>query len=433
MRVLVTGAYGLIGSACLARLYRDGHELIAAGRTIGEAARRQPFARWIAADFSRLTQPDQWLPLLEGVDAVVNCVGVLEQSTRDDIVRTQVDGTIALFEACERAGVRRVVHVSAIGASAEGKTDFARTKARADAHLTGLDLDWTILRPALVMAPAVYGGTAMLRALAAFPLFVPGISAAKQIQVVSIDDLTETIAWCLRAGSPSKVIWEVAHPQVHTLSDIVAALRGWLGFAPRPVVSVPLPILRAFAAWPAAVAGYLGWRSPARPTALKQLAAGVVGNPSPWSQTTGIKPRSLADILAEHPATVQDRWFARLYLLKPLAILALAMFWVATGVNALGPGHNSAVAQFAATGYPPQTASLVVFVGAWFDIIVGLLLLVRRLARGVLKLMLVATLGYLLAGTWLAPQLWFDPLGPLLKIVPMLVGTALTLAIMDER
>ena len=71
MRVLVTGGYGLIGSACLARLHRDGHELVAAGRAIEEARRRAPFARWIAADFNRLTQREDWAPLLAGIEAVV--------------------------------------------------------------------------------------------------------------------------------------------------------------------------------------------------------------------------------------------------------------------------------------------------------------------------------------------------------------------------
>ena len=72
-----------------------------------------------------------------------------------------------------------------------------------------------------------------------------------------------------------------------------------------------------FAEW----AGLLGWRSPARATALAQLSAGVVGDPSPWTSATGIKPRSLDAILAERPASVQDRWFARLYWLKPVAIV----------------------------------------------------------------------------------------------------------------
>ena len=103
MRVLVTGAYGLIGSACLARLYRDGHEVTGAGRDVRLARRRAPFAKWINADFRRLTLAGDWLPLLEGFDAVVNCVGVLQDGMHDDVQRIQVAATTALFGVVDRA------------------------------------------------------------------------------------------------------------------------------------------------------------------------------------------------------------------------------------------------------------------------------------------------------------------------------------------
>ena len=432
MRVLVTGAYGLIGSAVLARLHRDGHELVAAGRRIGEAASRMPYARWVAADFNTLTDAGAWVPLLSGVDAVVNCVGVLEQGGSDDINRTHVGGTIALFDACARAGVRRVVHVSAVGVSAEGRTDFARTKAQADAHLAKLDLDWAILRPTLVLAAAVYGGTAMLRGLAAFPFVTPSIAGADRIQVVSIDDLTETVALLLRPGAAAKVTWELAHPRVLNVGEIVAALRAWLGFAPRQVVLMP-DWLMASVSCIAALAGLLGWRSPARPTALALLKAGVVGDPVPWLQATGIKPASLSEILAMRPAGVQERWFARLYLLKPLAIVALSMFWLLSGLVALGPGRAAAEAQLAATAFPAALVASTVFWSAWLDVVLGLLLLVRRFTRPILVIMLVVSLSYLLTATILAPQLWLDPLGPMVKIIPTLTAMLLTLAILDDR
>jgi hypothetical protein len=216
------------------------------------------------------------------------------------------------------------------------------------------------------------------------------------------------------------------------LREIVTAIRRWLGFAPRPVVRVPRPVARAIGLTADAL-GLLGWRSPARTTALKQLEAGVVGGPAPWIAATGIAPMSLDDILAARPATVQDRWFARLYLLKPIAIAGLALFWFATGAIALGPARAWATAEMIATGTPPDIASLTVILGAWFDIVLGLLLCVRATARWALIVMLAATPVYLLAGTLLAPQLWLDPLGPLMKIIPMLLATAFTLAIIDER
>jgi uncharacterized protein YbjT (DUF2867 family) len=434
MRVLVTGAYGLIGSAVLARLNRDGHELTAAGRSLDEARRRFPYARWIAADFARLGTVDAWRPLLAGIDAVVNCVGVLQDGTRDDVQAVQVGGTCALFDACVATGVRRVVHISAIGASEQGPTPFARTKATADAHLASLDLDWTILRPGLVLAPAAYGGSAMLRGLAGLPWLTPVI--AGKVQVVSVDDVADTVALCLRGEAPAKaacnkVIWELVHPQVHDLGDVVAALRQWHGFPPRP--RPDLTVLQGVVAMVAEWAGMLGWRSPARATALAQLSAGVTGDPSAWTGATGIAPKSLDAILAERPAAVQDRWFARLYWLKPAAIVALAGFWIATGVIALGPGRAAALGMLSKAGVGPWAAEFWLAAGSLFDILAGLALLVRRFARRALQLMLLVSLSYLAVGTLAAPELWSDPLGPYTKIVPVLVATAFTLAILDER
>jgi uncharacterized protein YbjT (DUF2867 family) len=429
MRVLVTGAYGLIGSAILARLARD-HAVTGAGRTAAAAA-RFPAAQWVAADFNALTDAAAWRPLLENIDAVVNCVGVLQSGLRDDAHRVHVEATAALFSACEQAGIR-VIHISAIGAEASGPTDFSRGKAQAEQDLARRDLDWVILRPALVLAPSVYGGSAMLRAVAAFPGVTPLIAADSSIQVVSVEDVAETVARCLAPNAPARVTWDVAHPQVQHLGEIVVAIRCWLGFPPRRIIRVPHVMARAIGLAADAL-GLLGWRSPARTTALKQLEAGVVGDPAPWIAATGIAPMSLGDILAARPASVQDRWFARLYLVKPIAIAGLAAFWFVTGAIALGPARAWATAEMIATGTRPDIASLTVILGAWFDVVLGLLLCVRAAARFTLVLMLVATPFYLLAGTWLAPHLWLDPLGPLTKIIPMLVATALTLAIIDER
>jgi uncharacterized protein YbjT (DUF2867 family) len=432
MRVLVIGAYGLIGAACLARLHRDGHEVTGAGRAIAAARRRAPFAPWVEADFNALTLAGDWLPLLEGNDVVVNCVGVLQDGARDDIRRVHVEATAALFAACERASVRRVIHISALGASHQGPTPFSRSKAEAEDDLMGRTVEWAILRPGLVLAPAVYGGTAMLRGLAGLPFVTPVVEADAKVQVVSIDDLTETVSRCVAAEDELKVRWDVAHPQVIRLGTMVTSLRGWLGFPPRPLWRLSREAGSAIAAF-ADLLGFLGWRSPARSTALRQLAAGVTGDPAPWLAATGIAPKSFDDVLAQQPSSVADRWFARLYLFKPLAIAALALFWLATGVITLGPGRAAAMAHLSAAGFPEALAKPVLYLGAGFDYLLGVLLLVRAATRTVLYVMLAATVVYLALGSALAPQLWFDPLGPYLKIVPVLLASLFVLAILDER
>ena len=432
MRVLVTGAYGLIGAACLARLYRDGHEVTGAGRDITQAQRRAPFAKWMVADYRRLTLAGDWLPLLEGFDAVVNCVGVLQDGMHDDVQRIQGSATTALFAACERAGVKRVVHISAIGAARTAPTVFARSKAEAEDNLSRRQLGWVILRPGLVLAPAVYGGTAMLRGLAGVPFVTPVIEPDARLQVVSVDDVAAAVAHSLAPDAKLNVKWDVAHPDVLTLASVVGATRDWLGFRRRPIWRVPHGLGSMVSAF-ADLLGYLGWRSPARSTAVRQLAAGVVGAPAPWIAATGIEPKSLEAILAQQPSSVADRWFARLFLFKPVAIAGLALFWIATGVMTLGPGSAAALGHLKAAGLPPKVAGPLVVAGALFDYFLGLGLLLRPAARAVLYVMLGATALYLVAGTVLAPQLWTDPLGPYLKIVPVIIATLFTLAIIDER
>ena len=123
-----------------------------------------------------------------------------------------------------------------------------------------------------------------------------------------------------------------------------------------------------FAEW----AGLLGWRSPARATALAQLSAGVVGDPSAWTARPASSRKSLDAILAERPASVQDRWFARLYWLKPVAIVALAAFWIVTGVIALGPGRAAGMSYLTKAGLGASAAEFWLVAGSLFDIAIGL-------------------------------------------------------------
>jgi hypothetical protein len=102
-------------------------------------------------------------------------------------------------------------------------------------------------------------------------------------------------------------------------------------------------------------------------------------------------------------------------------------------VIALGPGRASAMGYLTGAGFGPGAAEFTLVLGSLFDIVLGMALCVRRFTRRVLQIMLAVTPIYLLVGTITAPHYWFDPLGPYTKIIPMLVATALTLAILDER
>lgn len=432
MRILVTGAYGLIGSACLARLHAAGHDLVAAGRAAAPR-RRFPYAHWITADFARLIKPELWLPLLAGIDAVVNCVGALQDGARDNVQRVQFDGTVALFEACVQAGIKRLVHISAIGAEPEGPSLFSRSKAAAEARLKTLALDWVIVRPALVLGPAAHGGSALLRGLAAFPLCLPLVGADARIQIVDIDDVAETVARAIAPAAPAKVVWDVAHPQIHTLADIVRAVRAWLGFRPRRVVRLPRAVA-TFVAWLGDAAGWLGWRSPVSSTGLAQLEAGVEGDPRSWMAATGIEPRSLDASLAARPTGVQDRWFARLYLLKPLALVALAAIAIAAGLEELITFWIMRVGLFDVPFRITAVTVLPILIHSVIAPVIGAGILVRATSRLALSsLLLVTILGILDYTLRPAHHMNIGVLHALAFEAPTLLAILFTLAILDDR
>ncbi len=329
MRVLVTGAYGLIGSAVVARLLADGHAVIGVGRRAAEASRRVPEARWISLDIARARHPEDWLPYLDGVDAVVNCAGILQDGPADSVRALHQEGIGALFSACEQAGVRRVIHVSAIGVGPDSPTAFGRSKAAADAALAARDLDWVILRPSVVVGRAAYGGNALFRALAALPL-LPVPADAGKLHVVQLDDVVETVAFFLAPDAPKRVTLDLAGPAPLTFAELIGAYRRWLGRRPARPFTVP--------AWLAGLlfrlgdlVSWLGWRPSLRTTSLRELSRGAVGDAREWKRVTGISPRPLEAALAAEPASVQERWFSRLYLLKPFAIGGLALYFMVTG------------------------------------------------------------------------------------------------------
>jgi nucleoside-diphosphate-sugar epimerase len=168
--VLVTGASGLIGRAVVVRLIQAGCGVVGMARRTSIVARSIPAAHWVAFDIAAAKRPEDWLPYLAEVNAVVNCAGVLQDSPHDSTRGVHVEGITAVFAACAQIGVRRVVHFSAIGVDRETPTVFSRTKLDGDRALMRYDLDWVILRPSVVVGPAAYGGSALFRGLAALPI-----------------------------------------------------------------------------------------------------------------------------------------------------------------------------------------------------------------------------------------------------------------------
>ena len=141
---------------------------------------------------------------------------------------------------------------------------------------------------------------------------------------------------------------------------------------------------------------------------------------------TGITPQSFDQFLAAHPATVQDRWFARLYLIKPIAILALALIWIAHGAFGLAAIGGSGLRVIFQQG----AVSLIFLAEPLLAFALGLGVLVRSTARPALIGMIV--LSVLLSSPF-AGGPWVQVLDTLVAVAVNILPPALALAILDDR
>ncbi|MCJ8518872.1 SDR family oxidoreductase [Pseudorhizobium tarimense] len=429
MNILVIGATGLIGSAICARLSTDAHHVVAAVRS-GSAFLPMGVSRQVVLDLANATSASDWLPHLEGIGAVVNCAGALQDTGQDRVRTVHVEAPAALFLACEEAGIRRVVHFSALGVDREQPSEFSQSKALGDNLLMARELDWVILRPSVVLGPAAYGASALFRGLAAMPV-LPLMPHTGQLQVVQLSDVVETVVALLQPNAPSRLTLELVGPEQLTFADVVASYRRWLGWGPARKVTLPGPFSRLLYKL-GDVAGHLGWRPPMRSNAEKEITRGAVGDAGSWMEATSIQPTSLAEALASRPAGVQERWFAKLYFLKPLAFIVLPLFWIATGIISLTSGFREGVDLMLRTP-AAEVGVPAVIAGALADMAIGTAIAFRRSARWGLYAGIGLSLFYVVAGSLLLPALWGDPLGPLLKIWPIFVLHLVALAVLEER
>ena len=426
-RALVLGANGFIGSAVVAALQRSGIRVRCVVRDTARFRRRFPHAEACALDLTDAQAHDvgHWTALLAGVDAVVNVAGVLQPRTESEAWDVHKVAPDALYAACEKAGTRRVVHVSAIGIQ-ETDTAYAASKRAGEDCLMSRDLDWTVLRPVLVIGDDSYGGTSLVRALAAFPFLVPVIdTGATPVEIIHKDDLADGVARLILDTGAVREVLEPAAPGRLTLLELITAYREWLGLRKGHVWRLPMWLAKYVAR-----IGDVTGMPPVTTTALTQLGTRLTGDGARFQQATGVAPRSLTAVLSDRPSGSQDLWHARLFLLRPLVRVALAILWAVSGVVGLlanAAAYDSVAATLGNAAKPLTTGFSL------FDLAIA-----AALVRGWrLKLMADVQLALVLAYTiglgLMAPELWSDPFGGLLKNLPILVLVLVHRVLEEER
>lgn len=435
--IAVMGASGLIGEAVASGLMHEGFPVVpvarrftaAQKRAFGAPAEECPVVALEAGDLADFLSR-------RGVGVIVNCIGVLQDGPRGATGEAHGGFMARLLSAMEAQAARPLlVHLSIPGRDDDDATPFSLSKREAERLIARSARPHVILRPGFVIAPAAYGGSALVRALAGLPFGLPDREAARPFAATAVADITRTVAALARRWGQGErdwaARWDVMETQPSTVGDVVDAFRAHFG-GPRAVFSLP-SWLMALGAWAGDLAAHLGWTPPIRTTALMEMRRGVEGDPAPWIAATGIRPSSLGAALADVPATVQEAWFARLYLLKGLVIASLAMFWVVSGLIALTVAFAAAASILVAHGVPQGLANAVTAVTSLADIAIGTLIALRRTTRAGLLAGIGLSLCYMAGAVVLTPELWIDPLGPLVKTGPAIILMLVALALERDR
>lgn len=240
--ILVLGGTGFVGRSVLERLVRRNG---GGGGRITVPTRRRAHARHIQSlptvevVEADVHDPRALATLLQGQDAVIHLVAILHGSTAD-FERVHVTLPRSLAAACHVAGVRRLLHVSALGVSANAPSDYLRSKAAGEAALTGSPLDVTVLRPSVIFGARdrFLNVFAQLQALA--PV-VPLACADARFQPVWVEDVAEALARALDRPATIGQVIEAAGPRQATLGELVRLAGQWSGRA-RPVLPLPGPL-----------------------------------------------------------------------------------------------------------------------------------------------------------------------------------------------
>ena len=303
LRIVVLGGSGFVGSALCARLAADGHELVVPTRS-RERARHLillPTADVVEAD---IHHPAQLAALVRGADAVVNLVGILNETGQETFARAHVELARNLVAACRASGVPRLLQMSALNADPAGPSRYLVSKGEAEAIVAASGLAWTMFRPSVIFGQGDSFLSMFARLAKALPVIALAAADAK-FQPVWIGDVVSAFARSLALPETAGRRYDLCGPKVYTLRELVRYAAETSG-AVRPIV----PLSGALATLQALVLEHLPGTLMSRDNLASMTRDNVCTGPFP--PVFGIEPSSLEALAPAWlaPESKRDRYDA---------------------------------------------------------------------------------------------------------------------------
>jgi NADH dehydrogenase len=237
-RILVLGASGFVGRSVCARLATEGAALRILTRS---ALNARPLTVLPAIEIVALSphDDDALAAAMRGMDAVVNLVGILHQSRREPFEKVHVELPRRIARACRAAGIRRLVHVSALHAGRDGPSEYLRSRGRGEDAIRdeGVGLAVTIFRPSVIFGRDDSFLNLFAKLVKPFPV-VPLAGAETKFQPVWVEDVAGAVAVSLDDARTFGRSYDLCGPGIYTLREIVHYVAGLSGLT-RWVISLP--------------------------------------------------------------------------------------------------------------------------------------------------------------------------------------------------
>ncbi|WP_131781704.1 SDR family oxidoreductase [Legionella gresilensis] len=421
MNILITGASGFAGAWITKKLIEQGHKVVAAVRDIRYAEKLFPHVKIVACDFVQDTAIETWLPRLKDIDMVINCVGIFYHYDSKIMWAIHYDTPKALFTAATKSNIKQIIHLSALGV--EGyQSDYAKSKKAIEDYLLTLNITALILRPSFIYGPASEGGMALMRALAAFPVVIPVAgSGLQQFQPIHVEDLAKAVSNLTTDNIKESVILAAVSAKPVTLKEILLTLRDWLQISRGYCLSIPLKLIKIGAK----VGDYLPFSTINTPaiTMLEQGNTTTLEESKKFIQIAGIKPKDFIEGAYQTPSTNSDRWYAKLFFIKPMLRLSLAFMWLASAiVSAFLFPKASSYFLLAKVGVNSYWQPTLLYLASLINGIIGISLLFNYKTKLNCLIQIMIMTAYTIIITLKIPYLWLEPFGSIVKNVPVLIS-----------
>ena len=237
LAVVVLGGTGFVGSRLVPRLHADGHRILVLSRNRDQRRGLGVLPR-VRVENADIHDGKVLQRHLAGADAVINLVGILNECGSDGsgFRKAHVTLTDTLITACRAAGVKRLLHMSALRAG-EGASHYLRTRGEAEARVREARLAWTIFRPSVIFGPGdglFFRFAELLRVAPVLPIARAGARFAP----VYVGDVAEAFARALAHPYTIGHTYELVGPRAISLREIVR-WTGELSGHRRPVIGLP--------------------------------------------------------------------------------------------------------------------------------------------------------------------------------------------------